>query len=394
MMGRRQVVVVGAGVLGLFTAWELVRDGHCDVIVIEKSHPGGGSSGRSVGMVETQYITRPRIEVLTWGREIYTQLELDHGLHFVHGGYLRLARTREVGAMFAQSIAFQREFEIDDAEILTRDEVAARWPQLVTDDLEGGLLGTWDGYVDGYEVTQLLTKLIRDAGARVSVRSALLGASRRNGCWQLETETGVLKADIIVNAAGPWAGLVGEMLGAPVPLLPQLHGAVTVKLAQQQPMMPFVMDYVPGSGTDGVYFRSENPTHLIAGLHTDDALGTVVTPDIPLGELSPAIVERIVALLSERLRGAGELRLGRTWTGIYPMTPDHEPIVGRHPMVESVVCALGAGGNGIQLSPAIGRLGADAVLGAAMDRFTCAAAWSPDRLSGGHALVPVNKDTQ
>ncbi len=376
------MVIVGAGVVGLFTAWELVRSGDCDVTVIEKSHPGGGSSGRSVGMVETQYFARPRVEALAWGRKIYTQLELEHGLRFVHGGYLRLARSRDVLALFDQSVAFQREFDVDDAEVLTRGALATRWPQLITDDLEGGLLGTWDGHVDGYEVTQLLTTLIRDAGARVVVRSAFLAASRVNGCWQVETEIGVLDADIIVNAAGPWAGLVGDMLGAPVPLLPQLHGAVTVKLAEPQPMMPFVMDYVPGSGTEGVYFRSENPTQLVAGLHTDEVIGTVVPPDIPLRELSPDTVERVIALLAGRLHGTDELRLGSTWTGIYPMTPDHEPIVGRHPKVDGVVCALGAGGSGIQLSPSIGRLGADAVVESAMDRFTCASAWSPGRFAG------------
>src|SRR6266850_2033339 len=81
---EQRVVVVGAGVLGLFTALELVRAGGVAVDVLEASHPGSGSSGRSVGMVETQYLTQPDIEVRVFGREAYTALERDHGLTFTH----------------------------------------------------------------------------------------------------------------------------------------------------------------------------------------------------------------------------------------------------------------------------------------------------------------------
>jgi sarcosine oxidase subunit beta len=333
------------------------------VTLIDVSRPGDGSSGRSVGMVETQYLRREDIEVRAFGRSAYEALERDHGLTFVHGGYLRLGRTCADTTAFEASVAAQQALGIADASVLDPQEISKRWPQIRTDDLAGGLYGSWDGYVDGYEVCQLLVSLVRRHGGRVVPRAGLLGAQRVRDGWRLDTASGVFEADVVVNAAGGWAGAVGEMLGAPVSLLPQLHGAVMVELDEPKPFTPFVMDYVPGSGVDGVYFRSERPDQLVAGLHTDEAIADPVSPDVQLGAVSRQFVERLVDLLMGRLVDVEDVAIGRSWSGIYPMTPDHRPIASRHPSADSVVCAVGAGGSGIQLAPAIGRLAADAVLG-------------------------------
>lgn len=361
-MTNRRVVVVGAGAVGLFTAYELVRAGDVDVTVIEQTHPGDGSTGRAVGMVETQFLTRPEVEVRVYGREAYTALEQDHGLRFVHGGYLRVGRTEADLEAFRTGLEIQREFGVQDAVVLSSAEMAARWPQVVTDGMTAGLLGEWDGFVDGYQVCHLLTALVRERGGRVLPSTGLTGAERVRGVWRLATTRGPLEAEVVVNAAGGWAAAVGNLLGAPVDLLPELHGAVTVELGRPWPFLPMFMDYVPGSGVDGVYFRSERPDQLIAGLHSEDAIGETVSPDAPLGALDGAVVERVIERLAGLFHEADDLAVGRSWTGIYPMSPDRYPVVGPHPAADGVVCAVGGGGNGIQLSPAMGRLAADAVL--------------------------------
>jgi len=358
---EQRVVIVGAGVLGLFTALELVQDRRVHVIVIEADHPGSGSSGRSVGMVETQYLSQMDVEVRAFGRRAYAGLERDHDLPFTHGGYLRLGRTDADVTRFEDSVQLQAGCGINDAEVLSAQEIARRWPHLLTDDLLAGLFGAWDGYVDGYEVSQLLSRLVREAGGQVHSRSRLISAAHGEA-WELRTTTGTLHADIVVNAAGAWAGLVAQMLRAPIHLVPQLHGALTIEVPHEWPFTPFVMDYVPGAGREGVYFRSERKDQLIAGLHTEEVTRSAVSPDVTLGKMDFETIERIVLLLSERLSGIDDIRVGRSWTGIYPMSADQTPIVGPHSANPTVVCAVGAGGNGIQLAPALGRMAADAIL--------------------------------
>lgn len=360
-MADKRVVVVGGGVAGLFTAWDLVRAGGVEVDVLEMSHPGDGSSGRSVGMVETQYFEPADVAVRAYGREVYSALVAEHDLTFTHGGYLRLGRTDADLERFRESIETQRAVGIEDAVVLSPAELAQRWRHLVVDDLSGGLFGSWDGYVDGYEVCQVLARLVRAAGGRVHTGTRLLGAERPEA-WRLETTRGVFEADVVVNAAGSWAGPVGRMLGAPVALTPQLHGAVTVELAHDVPFTPFIMDYIPGSGVEGVYFRSERADQLIAGLHTEEAIAPTVDPDVALGSLPMSEVERIIELLLPRLHNVDDMAIGRSWTGTYPMTSTLSPLTGPHPDQPSVVYAAGGGGNGIQLGPAIARHAADAIL--------------------------------
>jgi sarcosine oxidase, subunit beta len=270
-------------------------------------------------MVETQYLTRPEIEVRGYGRESYTALQRDHGLEFRHGGYLRLGHTADDVTRFERSVQLQQGFGIPDAAVLSAG--------------------------DG---------------------------------WRLQAGSGVLEADVVVNAAGAWAGRVGDLLGAPVWLTPQLHGALIVEVAGGYPPTPFVMDYLPGSGVDGGYFRTERADQLIAGVHTEEAIKDAVSPDIPLVGLAPDIVHRVVELLATRLRQTERMSVGRSWTGLYPMTPDHAPVVGRHPEQDTVVCAVGAGGYGIQLAPAIGHLAAAAVLGDPAP-FCAELRWQPGR---------------
>lgn len=381
-MVNERVLVIGAGVLGLFTAKELLEGGQYEVTVVDKAFPGEGSSGRSVGMVETQYFTRPTVEVRAFGRNAYQELIDDYGLTFTHGGYLRLGHSAEDIESFESSMEIQREFGIDDVEVLSQEEIARQWPQLISEGLHGGLLGRWDGYVDGYEVCQKLAEIVRALGGTVLTNCEVTAAERVGDRWAVTAGDQRIEADIVVNAAGPHAGVVGDLLGAPVPLLPQLHGAITVRLASLQETTPFVMDYIPGSGVDGVYFRSEGEGHLIAGLHTEEVLAESVSPDIQLRSVDDEVLERIIALLMVRLEGAEDLELDRSWQGIYPMTPDHQPIVGAHPTASGVVCAVGGGGSGIQLAPSIGRLAADAIRGATEPAFELAEVWDASRFDG------------
>ncbi len=382
-MNDVRVAVIGGGIIGLSTALELLRLGVGDVTVLEAKHPGEGSSGRSVGMVETQYLDTADIEVRAFGHARFTALERDHGLGFVHGGYLRLTHDETDLERFAASVAIQADFGVHDAVVLTPDEIVSRWPQLVLDDRAGALFGPSDGHVDGYECCVLLARLVQQAGGRVLTNSAVRAADvGPHGERVLTTDSGAVHADIVVNAAGGWAGVVGELLGAPVPLRPQLHGAVTIELERpMSPLLPFVMDYVPGSGTDGVYFRSERADQMIAGLHTDEVIHGSVSPDVPLGQVSQDFVERVSTLMAVRMADCDGLAVGRSWNGIYPMSPDHRPIVGPHPDAPEVVCALGAGGSGIQLSPAIARMAAETVVDGKSTTFSTDPGWSAARLN-------------
>lgn len=389
-----RVAIIGAGMAGINTALHLANHGIRNVVVLESGHPAEGSSSRSAGMVETQLIDDTDIAARAYGRRVVESLAADHGLTWITSGYLRLAHTSDDLEDFERSIESQRKYGVDDAFILTAEEMSARWPNLITADRFGGLFGAGDGFIDGHEYCNLVAQLVRSCGMDIRTNAPVQSAEQNgSGLWTLQTPKGPVEADIVVNAAGPWAGEVGDLLGAPVPLVPQLHGAVVIHPNSDMGPLPFVMDMSMRHPEDGLYFRFDSPERdtLFAGFHDergndeigDDEIGDVepVSPNAPLGNLHQAEIDLIVERLPERLSGLDEASTGRSWTGFFPVTPDYQPIAGLHPTNETVVCALGGGGSGMQLGPPIGLLAAAAISGETVDVVGIESAWAPGRFA-------------
>lgn len=357
------VCVLGAGAIGLASALELARRG-CEVTVIDARHVAAGSSGLSVGIVETQYLERLDIELRVRAMRTFERLEREHGLNIVHNGYLRLARDDASRAAFERSVEIQRELGVRDAEVLDPTEIARLVPQMRTDDLKAGLFGRSDGFIDGHLYCGLLAELAVLAGARLLMATELHGAEPRTGgglC--LETGSGQLECDVAVDAAGPWAGKVARLLGCELGLVPQRHQASVVHLANALSYtMPSVMDYTPGSGERGLYFRHEANGRLIAGLHSEEASVSGADPDSYVHQVDEEFLEELAGKLCYRLPGLTTAALAGGWAGLYPVSVTGRPLVGPLAGGLPVIVAGGAGGSGIQLSPVMGELVADWVL--------------------------------
>src|SRR3954470_9478982 len=133
--GPGSVVVVGAGALGLATAWHLTERGVADVTVIERGTIAGASSGLSVGIIETQYLDPLAIAVRVESMRTFGELERTGAVEIVHNGYLRLGHRDEDLAAFERSVAIQRYLGVTGCQILDRAELKALVPDLFVDDL-------------------------------------------------------------------------------------------------------------------------------------------------------------------------------------------------------------------------------------------------------------------
>jgi sarcosine oxidase subunit beta len=358
------VCVIGAGALGLASALALARRGAGRVDVLEARHVAAGSSALSVGIVETQYVRPLDIELRVRAMSSFDALEREHGLRIVRNGYLRLAHAPGELEDFARSVELQRTLGVRDARVVERAELADLAPDLATGDLAGGLFGPRDGFLDGYLYCGLLAELAQARGVELHTGQRLLEAApRAEGGWRVRASTLTLDADYVVDAAGPWAARVAELLGCALALAPQRHQAAAVLLPRELGYaMPCVMDYTPGAGAPGLYFRHERPGQLIAGLHTEEALTRTADPDDYARAADAEFLEALAERLAARLPGLAEARLGHGWAGLYPVSPDGLPQVGPVPERPGVIVAAGAGGSGIQLSPVLGELVADWVL--------------------------------
>ena len=172
---------------------------------------------------------------------------------------------------------------------------------------------------------------------------------KNNKVIGVKTDQSRYSAPLVVDAAGPFSTDLGKSVGIEIPVVPDSHeGAIT------EPVRPFfkcmVVDIRPGPGSKNFYFYQNLHGQVIF----------CITPDPPIigtdkGETSvflPQVSARIVHLFP-RLKN---LRVRRTWRGLYPMTPDGSPIVGRNRQVNGLLHAAGMCGQGLMLGPGTGEL--------------------------------------
>jgi len=373
------IAIIGGGALGLATAVHLVERGLRDVTLLEADDLAAGSSSRSAGVIETQYVEPLDVELRARAMPFFLRLERDHGLQITRTGYLRLAHTPDLLEPMAASVRLQRDFGVQDARVLDRAEVQRLVPDMRCDDLAGGLWGPSDGVIDGPAYCRILARLAEAGGARVLTGRRVLGASRApGGGHRLTTSRETIECDLVVNAAGPWAARVGRLLGVAVPLQPVRRQIGAIQLAHPLSyLMPMVVDYIPHSGTEGLYFRHEAPGQLLAGLHSEETLHGVVDPDSYRQQADPEYLDAVRARLADRVPGLALRGFARAWAGIYPISPDGVPQVGPAAEDPSIILVAGPGGSGMQLSPILGALAADWI-----------AHGEPRSLSNPDALTP------
>lgn len=353
------VVVIGAGTLGMCTALNLIEQG-ARVTVLEAHSIASGSSGRSVGVVGSQFTDPFEILLRVHALRRFRQWEAE-GLSFNHIGYLRLARTSAQMELFAKSVEMQREAGLE-SRLIRANELRDIVPHINPDGLEGGLFGPDNGFLDPHEMCNFLAEAVRSKGGEIRQYRKLLGVMRRSVGYRLETDGDPMECDVVVNAGGAWAPQIAELFGQRLHIWPERHEAVVIHL--DEPLgytMPMVMDLVNGEGS-GLNFRHEKPNEMIAEIHKVHSAAPE-DPDNYNDQCEEQSKVDLAELLLERVPDLPGARLGRGWAGLYPVTADHRPFVGPIDVSEpTLITAAGAGGYGIQLAPVIGQIAADWVL--------------------------------
>jgi sarcosine oxidase subunit beta len=166
----------------------------------------------------------------------------------------------------------------------------------------------------------------------------------------VETTLGVIQTREALNAAGPWAGLIGEMAGVQIPIVPIRRQMFTTNtLAEIPEDFPFVIDFA-----QSLYFHREGDGLLIGMSNQNEKPGFDQNVDEEFEmENFEAAMERMPLL--ERASRASH------WAGLYEVTPDAHPIFGASPVKGFTICA-GFSGHGFMHGPVAGKLMTEYIL--------------------------------
>jgi sarcosine oxidase subunit beta len=328
------VVVVGAGIVGLSIAFHLVRRGAA-VTVFDRAGIGAGASGVQPGGVRQQWGTRVNCllarESMDFYAEAREQLSMRVDPGFRSCGYLFLAHSDRALARMGENVSLQNELGIR-SQIVTPAEAAGLVPGLNVAEVAGAAWGPDDGYFDRPQ------SLVEALGALTDVQIAEVLEVRDEGAVRLASG-GERQADAVVVAAGvDTLRLLPEL-----PIRPEARYLFFSEPIRERLLEPLVVSperrFAAKQLGDGRVLASD------LGARTADVDGGRANVRSAFEELLPQLVFVALPTLVE---------------GVYDVTPDHQAILGR--VRDRVWVAAGFSGHGFMLAPAVGRIIAESVV--------------------------------
>lgn len=355
MRSTADVVVVGGGAVGASAAYHLAAAGAGSVVLLERADAlGTGSTGRCAGGFRHQFSSRVNIELSLASVRMITSFTEEHGLPLDvwQDGYLFLVRTEPVWRDFLASVELQRSFGVN-VEVLTPEEAQALIPGIETKGMVGATFGPEDGIADPSGLTQGYATAARRAGAEIERNIEVTAVNVEGGrVTGVATSKGPIAAPVVVNAAGPWAGLLAETVGVHLPLEPIPRQVVVTGPFEGMPdRRTLVID------AESTFYFHREAAGVLMGMGGKDekpSFDTSVDQRFIEDEVLPTAVEVFPPLAS-----AG---MAYSWAGLYEMTPDRHPIIGEAPGVQGFYLANGFSGHGFQHAPIVGKLLAEAIV--------------------------------
>jgi sarcosine oxidase subunit beta len=360
MRDRAEVVVIGAGIMGLSIAYHLARLGVADIVVVDKSYLCGGASGRNGGGIRAQWSSETNIRLMQESIRICQHFasEFKINVWLRQGGYLFLARTEERRRALEESWKLQRECGLS-TRMLSPREARKIVPELSVEGVVAASYNPDDGVVFPWPFVwgfaQAATKLGVDVstftevvgfdtyGPRIEgVRVRRLAHHKDGAAGARPVHT--IRTNKVVNACGAWSPEIAKMLGVKLPNKPHRH-----EICSTEPLKPWLKPLVADL-TNGLYFSQSTRGEIVGGI------GQQHVPEGVNHDSSFAFLGLYARALVATCPILAKVKVLRQWSGCYDLTPDANPIVGRVDAVEHFYQASGFMGHGFMMAPVVGKL--------------------------------------
>jgi sarcosine oxidase, subunit beta len=357
MKRTADVVVVGGGCMGASVAYHLARRGITDVVVVEREKMlGTGSTGRNAGGVRHQFSNEANIRLSIESIALLERFadQVGQTIDFHQDGYLFLLSSPASVETFRRNAALQRSLGVD-VHWLDGADAARLAPGLNAEGVLGATFCQRDGIADPSGVTMGFAKAAQARGVSIErdteVTGLRIGGDRVTA---VETTRGAIETRAVVNAAGPQARQIGRMAGIDVPVDPYRRH-IFIAALDKAGVVPtshiMVIDF------DTTFYFHREGAGLLFGMGDPNETPTFDTT--VQWDFLPQVIEVAV----RRLPALADAAISHAWAGLYEVTPDANPIIGRAHGVDGLFLINGFSGHGFQHSPAAGRILADVIAG-------------------------------
>jgi sarcosine oxidase subunit beta len=345
------IVVVGGGIVGVATAYELARKKVGRVVLVEREPLlGTGATAKCAGGIRAQFSSEVNSRISQLAERIFLNFKAEVGVE---------AEYDKVGYLFcltdaAQVQSFERDLKMWQglglpAHWLSPEEIATRVPLIDTDDLLGGTFCTSDGLADSGEYTTAYEKQARKLGVEILTGTGVTGITSKGGrIASVSVGNQIINTNCVINCAGPYAAEIGRMIDMDIPIAP-----IKRQICKTGPMtwvpddLPMIVDM--GSG---LYMHKESGGILMGWADPQVQPGYDISVD-------PDYTDEIIMRALTRMPRLETAEVSHVWGGLYETTPDHHAIMGPAGGLEGFWICAGFSGHGFMHAPAAGRLMAE-----------------------------------
>lgn len=345
------VIIIGAGSIGTPTAYYLAKAG-LKVLVLESvPSVGQGSNKRAIGGIRATHSDPAKIRMCLRSIEIFSTFKDQFGddIEWDQCGYSFVAYRDQEERTLKELLTIQKSYGLENDWYDTKGLLEII-PDLNPRGLIGGTFSPKDGSASPMLVNHAYFSHATELGAEFHFSEPVTGFTILNNKIEaVATTKGIYYSSLVINTAGADAASIGAMAGINLPVKPDSHeAAITEPVARF--LGPMVVDIRPTQGSSNYYFYQHITGQVIFCITPKpNAWGMDVNET---SSFLPMVSRRMIEIMP-RLQN---IRVRRTWRGLYPMTPDGFPIIGRSPEVSNLILGVGLCGQGFMLGPAGGEL--------------------------------------
>jgi len=343
------VVIVGGGIVGVATAFQLAEAGVRDVVVLERGAVGSGATGQAAGIITLQAGSEADLRLQIESVAAHVRLCGAAGIDLEAHGSLLLWTSDGEANVARRRVAMHAALGLQ-IELLDGEEVRRRFPYLAVDDIVVATFSGADPWTMPLAAVRRIADAARARGATICEGCELTGVDVSGGhVRRVLTPHGAISTPVVVNAAGAWARAVGALAGARIPVAPRKRQVFVLDPGGTlPPNTPFIQE----EARDFCCMARPEGLIMVCG----QPAGETYDPTVEWGYLDDALQPTL-----RRVPGLGHAPVTGAWAGIRPITPDGAPMLGAIPDIEGYLVAGGLGGQGFARGPLVGRIMAELI---------------------------------
>ncbi len=350
-MNNYDFLIIGAGSIGTPLAYYLARKGKKVCVLEKQASAGRGQNKSAIGGIRATHSDPAKIKICSISLDEVRNMKSEHGIDidWLEGGYLFPVYDTERERALKELLTVQKSFGLN-IDWIDPDAVKELVPGINESGLRGGTYSPNDGSASPLKTMGAYYKLACNAGVEFKFYENVLSVEvEGTKITKVKTNKALYSAGMIINAAGGDAKDIGRMCGVDIPVFPDSHEAGITEPVERF-FKPMIVDIRPDSQSRNYYFYQATggqivfcitPYPVIPGKDIDNT-----------SEFLPLVVKRMLEIYP-RLRN---IRVRRTWRGLYPMTPDGAPIVGYGRELDNLFHTVGMCGQGFMLGPGLGKI--------------------------------------